>query len=80
MMRHLLRAYVLRRLLGSGRSHRHAHRYGRRPYRRTGFYGPFPYHSRRTRRGSHVTVSGCCLPIPLGLFVAVATAVRVWRR
>jgi hypothetical protein len=79
MMRHLFRAYVLRRLLGSGRSHRHAHRYGRCPHRRTGFYGPFPYHSRRTRRGSHVTVSGCCLPIPLGVLAALATAVRLWR-
>ena len=30
-------------------------------------WGPFPSYSTRTRRGSRVTVSGCCLPIPLGL-------------
>jgi hypothetical protein len=80
MMRQLLRAYVLRRLLGSGRSHRPTYRYGRRPHRRTGFYGPFPYHTRRTRRGSRVTVTGCCLPIPLGVLAALAAAVRLLLR
>ena len=77
-MRYLLRAYLLRRLLAGGRSHgprRHRYGYGRRPRRRTGFYGPFPYYSRRTRGGSRVTVSGCCLPIPLALAVARAAAV-----
>src|SRR3954462_3702173 len=32
---------------------------------RGGFVGPFPYYSSRTRRGSRVTLTGCCLPIPL---------------
>lgn len=40
MIRQLLRAYPLRRLLTGGCSHRH--RYGRRAHRRTGFFGPFP--------------------------------------
>jgi hypothetical protein len=34
---------------------------------RGGFFGPLPYYSTRTRRGSRVTVTGCCLPIPLAL-------------
>lgn len=78
MIRQLLRAYPLRRLLTSGCSHRH--RYGRRAHRRTGFFGPFPYYSRRTRGGSRVTVSGCCLPIPLGIVVACAAGARLLRR
>jgi hypothetical protein len=36
-----------------------------------GFFGPFPTYSTRTRRGSRVTVSGCCLPIPLALVLAM---------
>ena len=78
MMRYLLRAYLLRRLLAGGRSHRprrHRPRYGRRRRGRTGFFGPFPYSSRHTRGGSRVTVSGCCLPIPLTAAVACAAAV-----
>jgi len=55
--------------------------FGRRSRRRrrsrTGFFGPFPYHSRTTRGGSRVTVSGCCLPIPLGLLAVLAAAVRL---
>ena len=77
MMRYLIRAFLLNRLLGGGRSYRHRrHRYGygRRPRGRTGFFGPFPYYSGRTRRGSRVTVSGCCLPIPLALALACAAA------
>jgi hypothetical protein len=50
---------------------------GRRGRRgRAGFFGPLPYYSTRTRRGSRVTVSGCCLPIPLMLSTAVALGVR----
>ena len=78
-----LGGHLLRRLFGGGRSHRRRHYgygYGRRPSRRTGFFGPFPYHSRRTRGGSRVTVSGCCLPIPLGLVAALATGARLLRR
>jgi hypothetical protein len=53
--------------------------FGRQPARQTwpprrqqrgrgGFWGPFPYYSTRTRGGSRVTVSGCCLPLALALF------------
>jgi hypothetical protein len=52
--------------------------YGRgRPRGRGGFFGPMPYYSRRTRGGSRVTVTGCCLPIPLGLFTALALGLRL---
>lgn len=35
--------------------------------RRGGFSGfPFPSYSTRTRRGTQVTVAGCCLPLPIG--------------
>jgi hypothetical protein len=43
---------------------------------RGGFFGPFPYYSRRTRGGSRVTVSGCCLPIPLVMVSALAVGAR----
>jgi hypothetical protein len=53
----------------------------RRPSRRRrssgGFFGPFPYYSRRTRGGSRVTVSGCCLPIPFGVLTALVLGVRL---
>jgi len=42
-----------------------------------GFFGPFPTYSRRTRRGGHVRVSGCCLPIPLAMTVGGAAALRL---
>ena len=50
----------------------------RRSSRRSGFgmWGPFPSYSRRTRRGSRVTVSGCCLPIPLALTLGSAFAAK----
>jgi len=70
----LSRFLLLRRLLGLGRHRRHRGR------SRSGFYGPFPYHSRRTRGGSRVTVSGCCLPIPLGLLAVFATGARLLLR
>ena len=88
MFRHLARAYLINRLLRGGRSHRTrgwyaGSPYARSPYRygrrrgRSGFFGPFPYYSRRTRGGSRVTVSGCCLPIPFG--VVVASVLGAWR-
>ena len=53
----------------------------RRPARgRGGFFGPFPYYSTRSRRGSRVTVSGCCLPIPLTLVVGTALGARAMLR
>jgi len=55
-----------------------SHRYARGTQGRGGFFGPFPYYSRRTRGGSRVTVSGCCLPIPLGLVAIVALAARLF--
>ena len=79
----LARAYVVNRLVrGGGRSRsRYGSPYGygrRRPPARSGFgmRGPFPSYSRRTRGGSRVTVSGCCLPIPLALAVAGTLAAR----
>jgi hypothetical protein len=85
----LLRAFLFRRLFGGRRRSRGyggwgGGGYGRRGYggyggRRSGgfrFVGPFPTYSTRTRRGSNVSVSGCCLPIPLALAVSAALAVR----
>ena len=71
------RVLLIRRLLGLGRHRRYR---GYRGRSRSGFYGPFPYHSRRTRGGSRVTVSGCCLPIPLGMLASVAVAARLLLR
>jgi hypothetical protein len=51
-------------------------RYRYRSRGRGGFFGPFPYYSRRTRGGSRVTVSGCCLPIPLTMVTGLAVAAR----
>lgn len=51
--------------------------YSRRRQGRGGFFGPMPYYTRRTRGGSRVTVSGCCLPIPLGLLAGVAVGLRL---
>jgi hypothetical protein len=53
---------------------------------RFGMWGPIPYYSTRTRRGSEVSVGGCgcCLPIPLlaalGLFTFVRLVARELRR
>ena len=83
-LRQLGRAYVINRI---ARGSRRGYGYGRSPYYarrqrgRGGFFGPFPYYSRRTRGGSRVTVSGCCLPIPLVLVSALAVACRAaWHR
>jgi hypothetical protein len=84
------RAYVINRLLGGGRHrgygsgrHRGGYGYGRqrgygygRGRRSSGGVFPIPHYSRRTRGGSRVTVGGCCLPIPLGVFVVGAAALR----
>jgi len=55
--------------------------YGRRR-RRSGFglWGPLPSYSRRTRRGSQIRVTGCCLPIPLALVLSAGLAVRALLR
>ena len=46
-----------------------------------GFWGPFPSYTRRTRGGGRVRVTGCCLPLALGLAAAPAMAGRAaWRR
>lgn len=50
---------------------------------RFGFWGPVPYYSTRTRRGSEVSVGGCgcCLPIPLMVAAGAVGVLRtVWRR
>ncbi len=89
LLRDLARTYVVHRLT-QGSRRRHAppgwhrpsgapYRYrGRRSRQRSGFriVGPLPTYSRRTRGGSRVTVSGCCLPIPLALTVGAAVASR----
>jgi hypothetical protein len=64
----LARTFLLRRLLGARRPPPRRG-LGRRPARRSGFgmFGPVPTYSRTTRRGSRVSVGGCCLPIPLSL-------------
>jgi hypothetical protein len=88
----LLRAFLFRRLFGGRRRSRGyggwgGGGYGRRGYggwgygggRRSGgfrFVGPFPTYSTRTRRGSNVSVSGCCLPIPLALAISAVLGVR----
>jgi hypothetical protein len=56
--------------------------YGRRRSRRSGFgwWGPLPSYSTRTRRGTRVKVTGCCLPIPLGLVLGMAMIARALRR
>jgi hypothetical protein len=76
MFRSLARAFVLQRLMQRGQRRRHG-RYGRSGRRgRTGFWGPMPYYSGRTRRGTRVHVSGCCLPIPLGMLLATVLGAR----
>ncbi len=54
----------------------------RRQQRRSGFgfWGPFPSYSRRTRRGAQVRVTGCCLPLALGMAALPAVAVHGLRR
>jgi hypothetical protein len=84
----LARRYLLDRAL-NGRRGRRSHGpvpqpgYGRPRRGRFGLWGPVPYYSRRTRRGSDVSVGGCgcCLPIPLVVTLTTAGAMRaLWRR
>ncbi|WP_374927971.1 hypothetical protein [Kytococcus sedentarius] len=49
----------------------HADPMAERPRRRGGLF-PIPHRTYRTKRGSSVTVGGCCLPIPLGFGLLVA--------
>jgi len=89
LLSRLLGAYLFRRLLTGGGRRRWSTpppryqrwsapppRYARRRGGRMRMVGPFPTYSTRTRRGSRVTVSGCCLPIPLAL--TAGTALGVW--
>jgi hypothetical protein len=89
MFGRLFRAYLLGRLLrrSTHRSRRapygrgrHPYGYARRARGRAGFFGPFPTYTTRTRRGSRVTVGGCCLPIPLALVLAMAGALTALAR
>src|SRR5215207_4299484 len=79
----LLKTYLLGRLLAGGRrrASRSARlRRGRRRRGRAGFFGPFPTYSTPTRAGSRATVSGCCLPIPLGLAAITIVGARALLR
>ncbi|MFI7583641.1 hypothetical protein ACH9DO_07590 [Kocuria sp. M1N1S27] len=50
-------------------------RRGGRAGRRSGFRMlPFPGYSTRTRRGTNVSVGGCCLPIPIGCLTTTVLA------
>jgi hypothetical protein len=53
---------------------------GRSRRGRGGFFGPFPYYSTRTRRGTHVSVGGCCLPLGAFLLAVPALGVAAFRR
>ncbi len=55
---------------------------GPRARRRSGvrFFGPLPYYSTTTRRGTRVSVGGCCLPIPLLFLASVAAALATGAR
>ena len=68
-------------LFGGGRrrTHRRAYGFHRRPQRRSGFglFGPVPYYSTRTRRGTRVSVGGCCLPLALGILAVPVAALRL---
>ena len=81
----LARAFMINRILGGGRRSRYGGRYGGRYGRgrgrgRTGFFGPMPYYTRQTRGGSRVSVSGCCLPIPLALVTSFGLGARTMLR
>ncbi|MFI7579643.1 hypothetical protein [Kocuria kalidii] len=50
-------------------------RRGGRAGRRSGFRMlPIPGYSTRTRRGTNVSVGGCCLPIPIGCLTTTVLA------
>ena len=65
----LARAFMINRLLRGGS------RRGRRRSSGWGMAGPFPRYTRRGRR-SNVTVTGCCLPIPLALALGSLLGLR----
>ncbi|MEA2282325.1 MAG: hypothetical protein QOK21_2932 [Solirubrobacteraceae bacterium] len=73
----LARTWILSRLFGGGRRRRGG--YGYRRQGRGGLF-PFPHYSTRTRGGSRVSVSGCCLPIPLMLSVSALAGMRALLR
>jgi hypothetical protein len=85
ILRWLAARFLIDRLFGGSRGQR------RRGARRGGYYGdrrgraglfgPVPYYSTRTRRGTSVTVGGCCLPFALGMLAVPLGAGRaLWRR
>jgi hypothetical protein len=78
ILRQLARAFLVNRMLGRRRSRYRG--YGMRSRGRGGFFGPMPYYTRRTRGGSRVTVSGCCLPIPLVMLSGLAVGARALAR
>jgi hypothetical protein len=88
LFRSMTSAYVLNRILRGGRrrsyprgyGRSYPRGYGRRSRGRVGFFGPFPHYSTRTRGGSRVSVSGCCLPIPLAFVASLGVAVRALAR
>jgi len=65
-LRHALREYAIYRL-GGGRHRRYG--YGRRSPRYRSQRPTYPFVLRSPRRRSRVHVTGCCLPIPLGVLV-----------
>lgn len=67
--RRAARDYLVYRVLSGGR-----HRRGRRHHGRPVYSYGRPRH--RHRRRSNVHVSGCCLPIPLGVLAAAAVGGR----
>jgi hypothetical protein len=89
----LARNYLLNRLLrGHRRDAPSARRGAARPPRRfpgptgaghrgrVGFFGPVPHYTATTRRGTRVSVGGCCLPLPLMAAAATAAAAAVATR
>ena len=94
LLRRAAQGYLINRSIGGrqgrhGRSARYRTGWGspdlarRRPSRRRegfGFSGPFPTYSRSTRRGTRVSVGGCCLPIPLALGLSGVAAARALTR
>ena len=90
LLRALLRGYLVKRIFRAltGRQAGRGRRQGpyairRRPSsRRRDRVGllPFPHYSTRTRRGTRVSVGGCCLPVPLGLFAVTVGAFAARRR
>jgi len=91
----LARTYLINRLLRGGQGHhppRGHHGWGgsyppssayrtRRSRGGVRFFGPVPYYSGTTRRGTRVSAGGCCLPLPVMLVSSAAVAaVRLGRR